>query len=104
MSLSSDTANGMPVGYSGISVVNAGADIPFKGLLFSVDYYKFKASSANAVSKSNIADETDLRIKWPLGSNLSMELLCSYFIPGEKVYGKSAEKTMLSALSVSAKF
>ena len=104
MSLSSDTANGMPVGYSGISVVNAGADIPFKGLLFSIDYYKFKASSANAVSKSNIADETDLRIKWPLGSNLSMELLCSYFIPGEKVYGKSAEKTMLSALSVSAKF
>ncbi|MBO4556563.1 MAG: alginate export family protein [Elusimicrobiales bacterium] len=101
---SSGTASGLPDGASGLSIVNAGMDIPYKGLSVSADYYKFKADYVNSVSRITAGDEVDLRILWPVGKSLSMELLYAYFSPGEKLFGESAEKTALAAFSVKAKF
>ena len=101
---SSKTANGLPDGVSALSVVNVGADIPFKKIVFSADYYKFKADYINAVSRITVADEVDLRLLCPLGKSLSLELLYAYFSPGEMIFGEDARKTSFASFSVNAKF
>ena len=101
---SSKTANGMPDGVSALSVVNIGADIPFKNIVFSADYYKFKADYINAVSRITVADEVDLRLLCPLGKSLSLELLYAYFSPGEMIFGENAKKTSFASFGVNARF
>ena len=99
---SSATANGLPDGYSGLMMANAGIDIPYKGLIFSADYYKFKASGG-AVSRKTIGDEVDVMLSFPLGKAFNFDILYGYFSPGA-IFGEDAESYSLASFAFKARF
>lgn len=102
MQKSSATVSGLPDGLSGISVVNGGLDIPYRKIMFSADYFKFKADSA-AVSRVTVADEIDIRVSVPLGKTFDFSMLYAYLKPGE-VFGEDVKATSLAWFLVKAGF
>ncbi|OIO03509.1 MAG: hypothetical protein COX65_02010 [Elusimicrobia bacterium CG_4_10_14_0_2_um_filter_56_8] len=98
----SDTANGMPHGVSGLNIINIGADLAYKKILISADLYKFRASKNANDGSLQIASEWDLKASYPMGENLKINAVYAVFTPlGLYPTNKSAK---LVYGSVSAKF
>jgi len=77
----SDTANGLPHGVSGLNIINIGADLPYKKLNISFDLYKFRASKNANDGSLQIASEWDLKATYPMGENLHLSAVYAVFTP-----------------------
>ncbi len=77
----SDTANGLPHGMSGLNVIDIGADMPYKKLLLSADLYKFRATENTAGGSLQIGSEWDLKVTYPFGDNLRLNVVYAVFTP-----------------------
>ena len=101
----SDTANGLPDGVSGLNIIDIGADLPYKKLLLSADLYKFRATQNARGGSLQIASEVDLKVSYLLGDNLHLTAVYAVFNP-LGLYGTAAQKlqTKLVSGSVSARF
>lgn len=77
----SDTANGLPHGVSGLNIINLGADLPYKKLNLSFDLYKFRASKNANDGSLQIASEWDLKATYPMGENLRLSAVYAVFTP-----------------------
>lgn len=98
----SNTANGLPDGVSGLNIIDIGADLPYKKLLLSADLYKFRASKNASGGSLQIAGEWDLKATYALGENLRLNVVYAVFTPlGLYPLGKPAK---LTYGSVSARF
>ena len=94
--------NGMPTGLSGLNVINLGADMPYKKLALSVDFYRFKASQSVSQGKVQIGSEWDLKAAYPMGEGLRLKAVYAVFRPAN-LYLKTKSIDLIS-LSVTAKF
>ncbi len=77
----SATLNGLPDGVSGLNIINIGADLPYKTLVLSADFYKFRASRNAAGGSLQIASEYDLRAAYPMGEDLRLNVVYAVFTP-----------------------
>jgi hypothetical protein len=78
----SDTVNGLPDGVSGLNVINIGADLPYRRLTLSVDYFKYRASKNLNDSNRQLGTELDFAVTWPMDKNLSLKAIYAFFSPG----------------------
>ncbi|MDQ7773556.1 MAG: alginate export family protein [Elusimicrobiales bacterium] len=78
----SGTVNGMPEGVSGLNVINIGADMPYKRLILSVDYFKYRASKNVNSSNRQLGTELDLGVAWPIDKDLVLKGVYAIFTPG----------------------
>jgi len=81
MMKTSDTANGLPHGVSGLNIINIGVDLPYKKLLLSADLYKFRATQTTAAGSLQIASEVDLKASYALGDNLHLTAVYAVLTP-----------------------
>ena len=98
----SDTANGMPHGVSGLNVINIGADLPYKKLLLSADLYKFRASKNVSGGSLQIASEYDIKASYAFGDNLHLDAVYAIFTP-LSLYPQSKQSKLVYG-AVSARF
>ena len=98
----SDTANGLPHGVSGLNIINIGADLPYKKLNLSFDLYKFRASKNANDGSLQIASEWDLKATYPMGDNLNLNAVYAVFTPLGLYPSGSQAKLIYGAIS--AKF
>lgn len=98
----SATPNGLPNGVSGLNIINLGADMPYKKLILSMDYYKFRASQNINKGSTQIGTEIDLKAVYPLGEGLRLKAVYAVFKP----MGLFPQTTpiKLVSLSLTAKF
>lgn len=92
----SGTVNGMPEGVSGLNVINLGADMPYKRLILSVDYFKYRASKNINSSNRQLGTELDLSVAWPIDKDLVLKGIYAVFSPGG-LYTTDAKSKLLSA-------
>lgn len=76
-----NTENGLPAGYSGLTIVNGGIDIPYKKIVLSADYFKFKSENINSTLPIFSASEVDVKLTYPMGENLSLQAAYAIFTP-----------------------
>ncbi|MBU2575355.1 MAG: alginate export family protein [Elusimicrobia bacterium] len=98
----SDTVNGLPAGVSGLNIINIGADLPYKKLVFSVDFYKFRASQNANGGSTQIGSELDFRAAYSLGDSLRLKAVYAVFNP-MGLY-PAADSIKLVSLALAAKF
>jgi hypothetical protein len=98
----SDTVNGMPEGVSGLNVINLGADMPYKRLILSVDYFKYRASKNINSGNRQLGTELDLAVAWPIDKDLLLKGVYAIFSPGG-LYPTDDKAKLLSAY-VQARF
>ncbi len=98
----SNTANGMPCGVSGLNIVNLGADLPYKKVLFSVDFYTFRAAQNANGGSLQLGSEVDFRVTHSLGDNLRLKAVYAVFKPLSLYTG--LDPVNLLSLGLSAKF
>ena len=99
----SNTANGLPDGVSGLNIINFGIDFPYKKLLLSIDFMKFKAAQNTTADSLQIGSELNLKAAYPMSENLSLNAVYATFTP-QGVYAPLTEKTKLISFSVIGKF
>ena len=99
----SNTANGLPDGVSGLNIINFGIDFPYKKLLLSIDFMKFRAAQNISGDSLQIGSELDLNIVYPMSENLSLKAVYAAFTP-QGVYSPLTEKTKLVSFSIIGKF
>lgn len=99
----SNTANGLPDGVSGLNIINFGIDFPYKKLLLSIDFLKFRAAQNILGSSLQVGSELDLVAVYPMSENLSFKAVYATFTP-QAVYTPLTEKTKLLSFSVIGKF
>ena len=98
----SDTANGLPYGVSGLNIINLGADLLYKKLLISADIYKFRASKNANSGSLQLASEWDLKASYPMGENMQLSAVYAVFSP-LGLYPQSKQASLAYG-SISAKF
>lgn len=98
----SDTANGMPHGVSGLNVINLGADIPYKKLVISADFYNFRAAQNAGGGSKQLGTELDLRAAYSMGDNLRLKAVYAVFKPLSLYTG--LDPVRLISMALSAKF
>jgi hypothetical protein len=77
----SNTVNGLPSGVSGLNIINLGADMPYKKLVISADFYKFRASQNANKGSNQIGSEMDLKASYPMGDSLRLKAVYAVFKP-----------------------
>lgn len=92
----SGTVNGMPEGVSGLNVINLGADMPYRKLILSVDYFKYRASKNINSSNRQLGTELDLGVAWPIDKDLVLKGIYAVFSPGG-LYPSTDKSKLLSA-------
>lgn len=98
----SNTANGMPHGVSGLNIINLGADIPYKKIVVSADFYNFRAAQNAGGGSKQLGTELDLRAAYSMGDNLRLKAVYAVFKP-LSLYTGLAPVRLLS-IALSAKF
>jgi len=98
----SSTLNGLPYGVSGLNVINLGADLPYKKLIISADFYRFKASQNISGGSLQIGSETDLKAVYKMGEDLQLNAVYAVFTP-LSLYTQTTPVKLVSA-AVSARF
>ncbi|KAF0126290.1 MAG: hypothetical protein FD189_1026 [Elusimicrobia bacterium] len=98
----SGTVNGMPEGVSGLNVINLGADMPYKRLVLSVDYFKYRASKNINSGNRQLGTELDLAVAWPIDKDLVLKGVYAVFTPGG-LYPTDDKSKLISAY-VQARF
>ena len=98
----SNTSNGLPAGVSGLNIVNLGADLPYKKVIFSVDLYNFRASQNAGGGSIQVGSELDLRATYSMGDNLRLKAIYASFRP-LGLY-PAATTVKLVSLALTAKF
>ncbi|OGR45553.1 MAG: hypothetical protein A2X35_04175 [Elusimicrobia bacterium GWA2_61_42] len=98
----SDTANGLPNGVSGLNIINIGADLPYKKLIISADLYKFRASKNANAGSLQIASEYDIKATYAFGDNLHLNAVYAVFTP-LSLYPQS-KQVKLTYGAISARF
>ena len=98
----SSTLNGLPYGVSGINMINLGADLPYKKLIISADFYRFKASQNISGGSLQIGSETDLKAIYKMGEDLQLNAIYAVFTP-LSLYAQTTPVKLVST-SVSARF
>ena len=94
--------NGMPDGLSGLNVINIGADMPYKKLMLSVDFYRFKAAQNINQGLVQIGNEWDIKAVYPMGEGLRIKAVYAAFRP-TNLYPITTAVNLIS-LSITAKF
>ena len=98
----SGTMNGMPNGLSGLNVINLGADMPYKKLMLSIDFYRFRASQNVTQGQVQLGSEWDLKAVYPMGDGLRLKAVYAVFRP-TNLYTNTKSIDLIS-LGVTAKF
>ncbi|HAF95543.1 MAG TPA: hypothetical protein DCG50_05800, partial [Elusimicrobia bacterium] len=98
----SSTPNGLPYGVSGLNVISLGVDLPYKKLMISADFYRFKASQNISGGSLQIGSETDLKAVYKLGEDLQLNAIYAVFTP-LSLYTQTTPITLVST-TVSARF
>ncbi|MEW5951402.1 MAG: hypothetical protein AB1637_05895 [Elusimicrobiota bacterium] len=99
----SDTANGLPSGISGLNIINFGFDWPYKKMLFSVDYIGFRAAeNISNPGTFKIGTETDIKAEYKLGEKFSLFAVYAYF-NSDSALG-SLKTVKMTSLAIKAKF
>ena len=98
----SATPNGLPNGVSGLNIINLGADMPYKKLALSVDFYKFRASQNINKESIQIGSEWDLKASYPMGDGLRLKAVYAVFKP-MSLYPQTTPIKLVS-MSLTAKF
>ena len=99
----SDTVNGLPDGVSGLNIISFGIDFPYKKLLLSVDFMKFRAAQNTSGGSLQIGSEIDFNIIYPMSEYLSLKAVYATFTP-LGAYAPLTEKTTLASFSIVGKF
>jgi len=102
-----DTENGLPSNLSGIRIIDAGMDLPYKNIVLSLDYYIFKAASDSDLSEDKntpLATEMDIKISYNLGRGLTLSGAYASFSPNDETFGDGIKKSTLVYGALSAKF
>ncbi|HBE88594.1 MAG TPA: hypothetical protein DDW67_05575 [Elusimicrobia bacterium] len=92
----SGTVNGMPEGVSGLNVINLGADMPYKRLFLSLDYFKYRASKNINSNNRQLGTELDFAVTWPMDKDLTIKAIYAMFTPGG-LYPTDAKSKLVSA-------
>lgn len=98
----SNTVNGMPCGVSGLNIVNIGADLPYKKVVFAVDIYRFRAAQNAGGGSTQLGSEIDLRAAYSMGDSLRLKAVYAVFRPLGLYIG--SDQVKLFSLALSAKF
>ncbi|MFA6433056.1 MAG: hypothetical protein WCW52_00005 [Elusimicrobiales bacterium] len=98
----SATKNGLPNGISGLNIINLGADLPYKKLTLSADFYKFRAAQNVNKGSIQIGSELDLKAVYPMGEGLRLKAVYAVFNP-MGVYAQTTPIKLVS-FSLTAKF
>jgi hypothetical protein len=99
----SNTVNGLPDGVSGLNIIGFGIDFPYKKLLLSIDFMKFRAAQNISGDSLQIGSELDLNIVYPMSESLSLKAVYATFTP-QGVYAPLTEKTKLASFAIVGKF
>ena len=98
----SGTVNGLPNGVSGMNIINAGLDMPYKRMMFSLDLIKFRASQNASDGATQVGREWDLKLTYPLGESLRLKAVYALFKP-LSLYDENTTIKLVS-LGLTAKF
>ena len=98
----SGTVNGLPNGVSGLNIINVGADMPYKKMILSFDFFKFRATQNANMDSIQIAREWDVKVTYPMGESLRLKAVYAIFQPLSLYDENTAIK--LVSISLTAKF
>ncbi len=100
----SNTLNGLPDGISGLNIINFGFDWPYKNVLFSIDYFGFRAAENTAKpGVFKIGNEMDIKAEYKLGEKFSLLAVYASFSP-DSAMPDNLKSTKMTSLAVKAKF
>lgn len=99
----SDTANGLPDGVSGLNIINMGLELSYRQLAFFVDFFKFRAAQNMSGGSIQVGNEWDLKAAYKLGERLGLNAVYAVFRPSVGLYHNTSPITLVS-LGFTAKF
>ncbi|MFH1378753.1 MAG: hypothetical protein ABII23_00620 [bacterium] len=99
-----DAYPALPIGYSGIQIINLGGFIsPYAQLKIGIDYYIFDAQQAAPGGAKELGREFDLTFRYPYSNYISLDASYAMFFPKDGL-GKDSAKAERFMLGIVGRF